>query len=127
MTRKSVRGLATGVALLLATFATTAHAEPASKWRVSFDHYARDPGELVLRIAPLGGAPIDVTTPVADAKSENQVADLLTKSLRAALGKGYHVETDDGEDVIIKRKGKTPKFEVTLVSNTVNGLSVSIK
>lgn len=115
-------------ALLLVGMALPASADPASKWRVEFDSYARDPGEVVLRITPeKGGTPIDVTTKIADAKSENQAADLLRDSLRAALGKAYKIEVDDGEDVIIKRAGKTPKFELTLVSNSVNGLSVGIK
>jgi hypothetical protein len=125
MIRKSIRRLATGAALLFV--ALNANADPASKWRVEFDHYAREPGELVLRITPLGGTPVDVTTKIADAKSENQAAHLLRDSLRATLGKGYKVEVDDGEDVLIKRTGKTPKFEVSLVSNSVNGLSVGVK
>jgi hypothetical protein len=39
----------------LATFATLAAAEPDSKWRLKFDHWAEVDGELVLRIAPLNG------------------------------------------------------------------------
>jgi len=124
-TRIALR-LASCAALLMV--ALQAQADPASKWRIEFDHYARDAGELVLRIQPeKGGAPIDVTTKIAEAKSENQAADILRDSLRAALGKAYKIEVDDGEDVIIKRTGKTPKFEVVLVSNSINGLSVVIK
>lgn len=115
-------------ALLLAGFSMQASADPASKWRVEFDHYARESGELVLRIQPeKGGTPIDVATKIPDAKSENQAAHMLKDSLRASLGKAYKVEVDDGEDVIVKRSGKTPKFELSLVSNSVNGLSVAIK
>jgi hypothetical protein len=122
------RGIAASAALLFVATAMQAHADPRSKWRVEFDHYARSAGELVLRIAPeKGGTPIDVTTSIPEAKSENQAADLLRDSLRASLGKAYKVEVDDGEDEIIKRTGKTPKFELTLVSNSVNGLSVGIK
>ena len=125
---RSFRGLAACAAVLLATAAMQATAEPRNKWRIEFDHYARSAGELVLRIQPeKGGTPIDVTTAIPEAKSENQAADMLRDSLRAALGKAYKVEVDDGEDVIIKRTGKTPKFEVVLVSNSINGLSVAIK
>jgi len=118
--------LASCAALLFV--AVQANADPASKWRIEFDHYARSAGELVLRIQPeKGGTPIDVTTAIPEGKSENQAADMLRDSFRAALGKAYKVEVDDGEDVIIKRTGKTPKFEVVLVSNSINGLSVVIK
>lgn len=118
-------GLCSG--LLLLAFALDAQADPASKWRVEFDHSVKDAGELVLRVTPAGGTPTDVITKFPDNIGENQAADILKTSLRASLGDGYKVEVDDGEDVLIKRRGKTPKFELTLVSNSVNGLSVAIK
>ena len=37
------------------------------------------------------------------------------------------IETEDGEDVVIGRSGKTPKFEVTLASSTLTGLEVGIR
>lgn len=52
---------------------------------------------------------------------------LLAGALKAQLGKGYKVEVDDGEDVVIKKSGKTPKFEVSMVSSSVTGLNVKIK
>jgi hypothetical protein len=111
----------------LVAFATLAAAEPASKWRIKFDHWAEADGELVLRVAPLNGTPIDVTTRISKDTTENKAADLVEGALKAALGDGYKVEVDDGEDVLIKRKGKTPKFEVTMVSTSVTGLNVKIR
>jgi phosphomannomutase len=88
---------------------------------------AENDGELVLRIAPLNGTPIDVTTQVTKNMTENKVADLLKAALKTQLGKGYKVEVDDGEDVLIKKSGKTPKFVVTLVSSSVTGLEIKIR
>lgn len=110
----------------LAAFATLALAEPASKWRVKFDHWAEADGELVLRIAPLNGTPIDVSTRISKDTTENKAAELVSGALKAQLGNGYKVEVDDGEDVVIKKSGKTPKFEVSMVS-PVAGLNVKIK
>ena len=42
-------------------------------------------------------------------------------------GTRIDVETDDGEDVVTARSGKTPKFEVTLASSTLTGLEVGIR
>jgi hypothetical protein len=124
MQEKIFRGfLLTGA---LAAFATLASAEPAGKWRVEFDHWAESDGALVLRIAPLNGTPIDVTTQIPENTTENRAADLVKGALKAALGKGYKVEVDDGEDVLIKKSGKTPKFEVSLVT-PVPGLNVKVK
>ena len=111
----------------LVAFATLAAAEPDSKWRLKFDHWAETDGELVLRIAPLNGTPIDVSTKISKDTTENAAAELVSGALKAQLGKGYKVEVDDGEDVLIKKSGKTPKFEVTLVSSSVTGLNLKIK
>jgi hypothetical protein len=111
----------------LVAFATLAAAEPDSKWRLKFDHWAETDGELVLRIAPLNGTPIDVSTKISQDTTENAAAELVSGALKAQLGKGYKVEVDDGEDVVIKKSGKTPKFEVTLVSSSVTGLNLKIK
>jgi len=111
----------------LATFATLAAAEPDSKWRLKFDHWAEVDGELVLRIAPLNGTPIDVSTKIAKGTTENAAAELVSGALKAQLGKGYKVEVDDGEAVVIKKTGKTPKFEVSQLSSSVTGLNLKIK
>ena len=111
----------------LAIFATLAAAEPDSKWRLKFDHWAEVDGELVLRVAPLNGTSIDVSTKIAKGTTENAAADLVSGALKAQLGKGYKVEVDDGEDVVIKKTGKTPKFEVSQLSSSVTGLNLKIK
>jgi hypothetical protein len=113
--------------ICLGMFAAIAQADPASKWRVEFDSHADNDGTLTLRIAPEGGAPVDVETKITAKSGADKVANTMRDSLRVSLGKGYHVETDDGEDVVIKREGKTPKFEVTLASSTLTGLDVKIK
>jgi hypothetical protein len=129
MTRHSIRSsLVLAAAGLLAAFtALAAASDPSGKWRIVFDHWAENDGELVLRVAPLNGTPIDVTTQVTKNMTENKVADLVKGSLKAQLGKGYKVEVDDGEDVLIKKSGKTPKFVVTLVSSSVTGIEIKIR
>ena len=112
---------------VLVAFATLAAAEPDSKWRLKFDHWAEVDGELVLRIAPLNGTPVDVSTRISKDTTENQAAELVSGALKAQLGKGYKVEVDDGEDVMIRKSGNTPKFEVSLVSSSVTGLNLKIK
>ena len=101
--------------------------KPSSKWRVIFDHWANTDGELVLRIAPVEGAPVDVTIKIAKGTTENSAAELVAGSLKGALGGGYKVDVDDSEKVVIKAKGKTPKFVVTMPSSTVKDLNVKIK
>lgn len=122
------RRLATtlAVAICCAAFGTAAQADPAGKWRVEFEHYTGNDGAIVLRISPEGGTPVDVETKVAKSSSPDKVARSVRDSIKVALGEGYHVETDDGEDVIIGKKGNTPKLNVTLVSSSLTGLATRI-
>lgn len=119
------RSAAVAAAALMAAFAV--HAEPSNKWRIDLNHTAENDGTVVFRIAPVGQQPIDVETKIPSGTHENHAAKLLRDSLKASLGKGYKVETDDGEDVLIKRKGKTPDFELTMVSSSLTGLEVKLE
>ena len=118
--------LALGFAITSPLMAADA-AKPAGKWRMQFDHWAEVDGDLVLRIAPATGDPVDVTTKIPKGMSENDVAELVTGSLKASLGGGYKVEVNDGEKVFVKTKGKTPKFVLSVLSNSATGLNVKIK
>jgi len=113
--------------LAFAALGSFASAEPSNKWRIVFNHSTDADGEVVFRITPLQGTPIDVATQLPKGTGENQVAQLVKKSLKTSLGKGYKVEVDDFETVLIKKAGKTPKFDVTLASSTVSGLSIDLK
>ena len=99
----------------------------STKWRLLFDHWADTDGELVLHIAPVQGDPIDVTVKIPKGTTENSAAELVAGSLKGSLGGGYKVDVDDGEKVVIKSKGKTPKFVVSMPSSTATGLNVKIK
>lgn len=114
-------------AICTVTFAAAAQADPAGKWRVAFSSQAGNDGTFTLRIAPEGGAAVEVETKVAANSSAGKVAKAVRDLLRTSLGEDYHVETDDGEDVVIGREGKTPKFEVTLACSTLTRLGVWIK
>jgi hypothetical protein len=110
----------------MAVLATIAQADPAGKWRIEFASHADNDGVITLRVSPEGGTPVDVDTKVVAKSGAGKVAKAVRDSLKVSLGEGYHVETDDGEDVVIGRKGKTPKFEVTLAGSTLTGLKVKI-
>jgi hypothetical protein len=126
----SRRAMAVVMAAVFACFAGMAHAKPSGNWRVEFNHQADNDGTIVLRIAPVegGGAPVDVETKIPKGTTENNVADLVVASLKATLGtKNYRIGTDDGEDVVIKKRGKTKNFELTMVSTTLTGLEIKVK
>jgi hypothetical protein len=111
-----------------AFMAVNANAKPSGNWRIEFNHTADNDGSIVLRIAPVEGSPIDVETRIPAKTTENNVAQLVSDSLKATLGtKDFRIGVDDGESVIVKKRGKTRKFEVTLVSNSLTGLEINIQ
>ena len=125
---KTIRKVIAFSALLsIAAMGSFASAEPSNKWRIEFNHSTDNAGELVFRITPLNGTPIDVSTQLPKGTGENQVAQLVKKALKAKLGKGYHVEVDDFEAVLLKKTGKTPNFDLVLEKSTVSGLSIDVK
>lgn len=100
-------------------------AKPSNKWRLEFSGAAESPGEIVLRVQPVGGEAIDVTTVIEGNDGENRVAGKVRDALKAALKADYRVSRDDGEDVLVKRRMGRPLFEVSLVSSTVKDVRIN--
>ena len=126
-----IKGLRKTIAFCIvasvAASGSLANAEPSNKWRIVFDHSTDGAGQVVFRITPLNGTPVDVTTLLPKGTSENRAARLVRDSLREALGKGYKVEVDDAESVLIKKASKTPVFDLALASSTISGLTINLK
>ena len=104
-----------------------AMAEPSNKWRIEVSGGADSNGVIVLRVVPIGGAATDVEIRIPRDADENHVALLIRDGLFAALDKGYRVERDDGEDVLVKRRHRTPGFDLILVTNSVEGVSMRLQ
>jgi len=122
---KKTFALAPFVALGLMLAAGNALAQPSNKWRLEFSGAAESPGEIVLRIQPVGGEPVDVTTVIEGNDGENRVAGKVRAALKEALKADYRLERDDGEDVLVKRRWGRPLFEVSLVSSTVKDVRIN--
>jgi hypothetical protein len=113
-------------AALLLNAALAAEPNPSNKWRLQCSGGANSDGTIVLLISPEGGTPIDASIAVKDGTGENSVAAAIVKGLKAQLPKDhFKVERDDGEDVLIKKRGGAPNFDVTIVSNDVKGVRIS--
>src|SRR5688500_16140377 len=89
-------------AALAATLALAAGVE--NKWRLQFSGDAESAGRIALQLAPSGGDPMSASVDIAQGRGENAVARDVRDALRAQVGKRYHVEVDDGEDVLVKKR-----------------------
>ncbi len=96
----------------------------SNKWRIKVHEGANNTGTLLFRVTPDKGTATDIVVNVAKGRSENGVAADIKNTFKKALDpKVYHVETDDGEDVLVK-KHKGPDYEVKLVESTLKGTRV---
>jgi len=98
----------------------------SNKWRLQFSGNAESDGAITLKLVPKEGDPVQTETLIKKGTSENNVAKELVKSLKAQLDKKvYHVERDDGEDVLLKKKYGAKDFDAQIVSNTVKNVRIS--
>ena len=120
------RCLPTFAAALLLLAALPAFAA-SNKWRIQCSEGAKSDGEIVFRFAPKGGEAFDVAVPINDGTSENNVARTIRDTFRQKLdAKQFHVEVDDGEDVLVKKKSGAPDFDLEVVSNTVEAVRINL-
>jgi len=131
MPRISLSALFGAVAVAsLATGGVAAAADGLSlsnKWRIEVSEGANNAGTITFRVTPKEGTPVDVTVEIKDGRSENGVAVDIRETLKKTLDpKVYHVERDDGEDVLVKKR-KGPDFEVKLVESTVKGTRINVE
>jgi hypothetical protein len=93
----------------------------SNKWRIEVREGANNDGVARFRLTPKGEAATEVTVNVKDGRSENGVASDVRDAFKAALDKKrFHVEIDDGEDVLVKKKGG-PDFSIELLESTLKG------
>lgn len=114
---------------LLTTYIAPALADgDSNKWRIACNHNATSDGEIVFRVHPKGAEPMDVKVQITNGTTENHVAKVISEAFKAQLpANGYHVEVDDGEDVLVKKKRGAADFNLMLVSTTVENVELKIK
>jgi hypothetical protein len=115
------------VLLMLLLLSSLTQAAPIeNKWRLQFSGNAESSGELMLAFTPKDGAATEVRIAVEHRTSENAVARRVRDVLREAIGEDYRVEVDDGEDVLVKRRQGRPRFNVSVVSNSIKGVRLNL-
>lgn len=104
-----------------------ADASPSNKWRLEFSGSARSDGVIEVRITPVGAGPSTFSVSIPDRTRENSVAKLVVQALREQLpSDAFHVERDDGEDVLVKKRRGAANFDIEIVSNTVKNVRINV-
>ncbi len=103
-------------------------AKPSNAWRIECDGKAESAGTIQFRVIPAKGEPLVVTANIVEGRSENGVAKDIRDAFKAQLPKDrFKAETDDGEDVLVKRKRGEPDFVVDLVSSDIQHLRLNLE
>jgi hypothetical protein len=125
----TLSGLAAALSLAAGTAAAEQQDQPSysNKWRIEVSETARSDGTMLFRMTPKEGTPVDVTVSIKDGRGENNIAKDIRDAFKVALdAKSFHTETDDGEDVLLKKK-KGPDFALVLVESTVEAVRLNIE
>lgn len=110
----------------LLVLSSAALADLSNKWRLEFSGDAESSGEIIFRVTPQGGVPVDAVVAISNDTGENEIAEAVTLGLQAQLPpEAYHVERDDGEDVLVKKLEGAADFGLAIASNTVEGVRIN--
>lgn len=121
----------TSVIFLIALYLLTpaaALADTSNKWRIKVNGGADSDGEIIFHVTPKNGETIVVRVTVKNGTGENRVARTIRDAFKAQLpGDLYHVEVDDGEHVLVKKKGGAANFALTLEGSTVQHTGIKLR
>jgi len=84
-------------------------------------------GTMVFRVSPKDQPSIDITVGVVEGARENKIASVIRDAFRLQLPRdSYHIEKDDGEDVLVKARGDTPHFALSMLTNNVKSVLIRL-
>lgn len=100
----------------------------SNKWRIEVSESARSDGEIVFQVVPQGGEPQLVTVLIKSSFGENRVAVAIKDAFQDQLDdQQYHVERDDGEDVLVKKRHGEADFALRVISSTVKAVRIRVQ
>ena len=116
--------------LLLGQFSVAAieAVKPSGDWRIECSGNAESNGTIQFRVLPKQGDVVTVSVKGAKGRSENEVAKDIRDAFRAQLPPGrFQAETDDGEDVLVKKKAGQPDFAIELAGSDVEDVRLNVQ
>ena len=133
--RKAIGGwgalsVVAAAALVVGQFATAAieAVKSSNSWRIECSGNAESSGIIQFRVLPHQGEVVTVSVQVAKGRSENEVAKDIRDAFRAQLPPArFQAETDDGEDVLIKKKDGQPDFAIELGGSSVEHVRLNVQ
>ncbi len=115
------------IILLLLLPLSYAHAAYENNWRIQCSGNAESAGTIVFELKKGWFKPAQrISIDVALGTSENNVSRRIRDVFRATVGKDYKVESDDGEDVLVKNRWLRGRFSLKVAENSVRGVRLNL-
>ena len=118
-----------GAAAMLCLAAYAFAAPPlAGSWNITPTGSAASSGELLFRVTPGSGDPIEVTVSILSGTSDVAVARKIRQTLSSQLRRDqYTVELGEGTNVLLADPRGRPNFSLELVNSDIENLRVAVR
>lgn len=114
--------------VLIALPAATVFAQPSNKWRIEVSEDANSDGIIIFRLTPVSGESFELGVFIKNETRENEVAEMIRDAFKVQLPQGmFHIEVDDGEDVLVKKTDRMTDFDLKLISSTVQSVRIELE
>lgn len=124
----NIRALLTATAASLLAAVGVAAPPLAGSWNITPSGSAASSGELLFRVTPGGGDPVEITVPVRNGADEVAVARNIRQALSSQLRRDrYAVQLGEGANVLVSDPRGKPSFSVELLDSDVDALRVSVR
>lgn len=126
-TRRRTHYVAVACALAAALLASGAFAQYSARWRVQLGDEAKSEGSLIFNVEQQAGSTLQVFVEIAGGSPRNVIAAAIRDAFREQLPEeAFEIEVDDRDNVLLRKKGDAPEFDVTLLRSTVTALRVKL-
>ncbi len=103
-------------------------------WKIEVKGRANSAGTISFKLTFEPGEdgtaadPVSIDVLVPDDAKDNDIAETIANNFEALLGdENFKVNQSWGENVTVKAKKDTADFELTMISSSVQGISIEIK
>jgi hypothetical protein len=121
-------------ALLIATAATllaaVGIAAPplAGSWNITPSGSAASSGDLLFRVTPGGGDPVEITVPVHSGADDVAVARSIRQALSSQLRRDrYTVQLGEGANVLVSDPHGKPTFSIELINSDIDNMRIAVR
>jgi hypothetical protein len=100
----------------------------AGSWNITPSGSAASSGDLLFRVTPAGGDPVEITVPVRSGSDDVTVARSIRQALSSQLRRDrYTVQLGEGANVLVSDPRGKPSFSVELINSDIDNMRIAVR